>query len=231
MRLEKPNQIDKSEVLRYLRYNSETNVLTSEMNVLVEQCITEVLEACVPRAVITDMLNINLQNDEIYLENTNITFSGTDILKHLENCDRVLLFAVTLGQQLDRFLTSQQLTDMTKYVIADSCANVLIEHMADIAQQIILEKVTSTNSYMTSRYSAGYGDFDVLNNIAIIDVLNAEKIAGIYATKTGCLTPKKSTTAIVGVSNIAVTGHLAGCTTCAMRKTCDYKKGGSSCGF
>ena len=43
------------------------------------------------------------------------------------------------------------------------------------------------------------------------------------------MTPRKSITAILGVSDHPVRGHLAGCGHCVLRTRCEYRKRGITC--
>ena len=53
--------------------------------------------------------------------------------------------------------------------------------------------------------------------------------AGLCVTDTNLMTPRKSVTAILGVSDHPVKGHLAGCGHCVLRTRCEYRKRGKTC--
>ena len=48
-------------------------------------------------------------------------------------------------------------------------------------------------------------------------------------TDTNLMTPRKSVTAILGVSGHPVKGKLAGCGHCVLRTRCEYRKRGKTC--
>ena len=52
---------------------------------------------------------------------------------------------------------------------------------------------------------------------------------GLYVTDTCLMTPRKSVTALLGLSDHPVTGQPAGCGHCALRARCDYRKRGITC--
>ena len=53
--------------------------------------------------------------------------------------------------------------------------------------------------------------------------------AGICVTDYNLMTPRKSITALLGVSDHPVKGHLAGCGHCVLQSRCEYRKRGKTC--
>ena len=53
--------------------------------------------------------------------------------------------------------------------------------------------------------------------------------AGLCVTDSDLMTPRKSITAVLGVSDHPVKGHLAGCGHCVLRTRCEYRKRGITC--
>lgn len=52
---------------------------------------------------------------------------------------------------------------------------------------------------------------------------------GLAVTPQHLLTPRKSTTAILGIADHPVTGTRAGCATCHLKETCSFRKRGTTC--
>ena len=70
----------------------------------------------------------------------------------------------------------------------------------------------------------------------IVDINNmrTEKQTFEFTKMQGCgndymMTPRKSVTAILGVSGHPVKGKLAGCGHCVLRTRCEYRKRGKTC--
>ena len=59
--------------------------------------------------------------------------------------------------------------------------------------------------------------------------LDTARRAGLCVTENNLMTPRKSITAILGVSDHPVRGHLAGCGHCVLRTRCEYRKRGITC--
>ena len=61
------------------------------------------------------------------------------------------------------------------------------------------------------------------------NALDTVRRAGLCVTDTNLMTPRKSVTAILGVSGHPVKGKLAGCGHCVLRTRCEYRKRGKTC--
>ena len=53
--------------------------------------------------------------------------------------------------------------------------------------------------------------------------------AGLCVTKNDLMTPRKSVTALLGLSDHPVKGRLAGCGHCVLNTRCEYRKRGKTC--
>ena len=83
--------------------------------------------------------------------------------------------------------------------------------------------------YLTGRFSPGYGDWDIAVQPLVANALDTVRRAGLCVTDTNLMTPRKSVTAILGVSGHPVKGKLAGCGHCVLRTRCEYRKRGKTC--
>ena len=83
--------------------------------------------------------------------------------------------------------------------------------------------------YLTGRFSPGYGDWDIAVQPLVAAALDTVRKAGLCVTDTNLMTPRKSVTALLGVSDHPVKGQLAGCGHCVLRTRCEYRKRGKTC--
>ena len=83
--------------------------------------------------------------------------------------------------------------------------------------------------YITGRYSPGYGDCPLALQSVFAAYLDTGRKIGLTVGSSGLLFPRKSVTAILGISQKPVTGYRAGCAHCVLQKTCQYRKRGVSC--
>ena len=124
---------------------------------------------------------------------------GGDVMRHLEGCPQAVLLAVTLGPG------------------------------ADAAEAELRQWAAKEGKYLTGRFSPGYGDWDIAVQPLVANALDTVRRAGLCVTDTNLMTPRKSVTAILGVSGHPVKGKLAGCGHCVLRTRCEYRKRGKTC--
>ncbi len=218
--------IDQKEALRYLGYVG--NKPEENIQKILNECESNVLDIIDPR-YIYKCFDIISNKDKIVLDNCKLELTGNDIVNHLKGCTKVILMCATLSINIDRFIRVTQITDMTKAVIIDSLASVAIEKICDNIQDNIMEEFSGY--FQTYRYSPGYGDFPIEIQKDFLSVLDAPKKIGLTSTDDCILTPKKSVTAIIGLSETQLRTEKRGCQSCNMKDTCLYRKKGERCGF
>lgn len=151
---------------------------------------------------------------------------GDDIAKHIKDCDRVILFAATLGVAADSLIRRAEISDMAYALILDSVASALIEEYCDSCE---IEMKKSASGFFTTRYSPGYGDYPISEQEAFIAFLNAGKLIGLTATESHILIPRKSVTAVIGVSDKPTEKRKRSCESCNLKETCKFRKENKSC--
>ncbi len=217
------DSINQKEALRYLKYGN--NLPDENIQQIMNECEKKLLSVIKPRYTYK-VFDIKI-SDKVYLENCTLTLNGNDIKKHLENCSKAVLMAVTLSADTDKFIRNSQISNMTEAVILDSMASVCTEQLCDEVEEEIHKNFPQY--FHTWRYSAGYGDFPISIQSDFLDVLDAQKRIGLCVTSSNILTPKKSVTAVIGLSETPVNYKKRGCITCNMNKNCQYRKNGEHC--
>ena len=159
-------------------------------------------------------------------EEVSVLLSGKDIAKHLEKSDRVIFFAATLGSGADKLIRTAEITNMAYALVLDALASAMTEEFCDSAEQ---ELKSLYGGHFTWRYSPGYGDYPIELQPDIIRFLNADKLIGLTATESNILIPRKSVTAVIGVSEHEQDSGVRSCATCNMRETCKFRREGNSC--
>jgi len=154
---------------------------------------------------------------------------GADILRHLAGCTHAVLLAVTLGPQADRAVRRAGVGDVLRLAAADAAASALAEAAADAAEEVLRAEFSSRGLYLTGRYSPGYGDWPLAVQHGFCTLLDTPRLLGVTVSEADLLLPRKSITALLGVSKTPAAGHRAGCDSCAVRAHCEYRKRGITC--
>ena len=218
--------IDREKIYKYLGYNPKENFLTNDIVKIVDEGITEINNVVAKKYVFSPILPVNIDKNA-YI--SNLLLPGTDIKLHLENCNKGVMLCVTLGNMVDNLIRKNEATNMTKAVVLEAICNVLIEDVANKAEEEFRQKLKENNLYLTERFSPGYGDLPLSIQKDILLYTDAERKIGLTVTNNEIMIPKKSITAILGIANIPVKGKLAGCKNCVLKEKCVYRKRGLTC--
>ncbi len=224
----KLDKINTAEAFRYLGYGaSAPDSQTLEIADECEKKLLAVIDAKYTYRYF-DIDKKNTSDGNVALVGTSLVLHGNSISEHLEGCDGVVLFAATISEGADRLIRQLSVRSMASAVVADSMASAAVEQVCDIAEQEIMREFKG--KYTTWRFSPGYGDFPLETQRMFLDVLSAQKRIGVNITGGGLMTPCKSVTAVIGISDTEVERKRRGCSVCGMRDTCRFRRKGEHCG-
>ena len=148
-----------------------------------------------------------------------LTSKSEDLTFYLEGCKDVVIFATTLGVNVDAYSKKLQANDMGLAVIYDALASSLLEFMTDE-----YEDELNLGAH-TFRFAPGYGDIPIALNYIIIDALSISKKIGIYKASNNMMLPQKSMITICGLGKeVAPT-----CAHCIRLKSCSLRKDNLRC--
>lgn len=206
------------EAVRYLGYGS--HAIDERTLELIQECFEE-LEQIVDVRFIYRIFEITSQNiDELKIEKLKI--KSKNLYKNLKDCHAVVIFGATLGTTVDRYMKRYSVTDVTRTVVLQACAAAMLEEYCDNKQKE-LEKEFGNDLYLRPRFSPGYGDFSILHQKDLLQMLDAAKTIGLTMTDGYMLSPTKSVTAVIGISRIKQQCHVKGCEECS-KKDCLYRR-------
>lgn len=211
------------DILRYLSIRGET---PDDLRQQVERAAAKLAETIQPKYVYRGF-PLEHTDDGIVLQGSGVTLTGGLAARMLQSCDTALLLCCTLGIEFEQRLRAMERRDMGEAVILDACGSAWVESGCDAAEAEIAARFKGR--YLTDRFSPGYSDLPLSLQPAVLAALDAEKRLGIHLSDSFLMTPSKSVTAVIGVSDEPQPARVRGCGYCAMRKTCDYRKGGTTC--
>lgn len=220
------NNINKQEVFRYLGIRGKADENTEK---LFYECEKLLLENISPRYIMS-CFDIEV-SENVSLLGTNMCLEGESIKAHLLECSRVVLFCVTLSSKADLLIRQMQVSDLAKGVIIDCCASAAVEQLCDLIQEQLINDYVGEGEYITSRFSPGYGDLSIEIQGEFLNLLDAPRKIGLSASQNNILMPRKSVTAIVGISDKPQKKLSSSCDACNMEKTCEFRKRGEHCGL
>lgn len=158
------------------------------------------------------------------LEGTTFTPKGGDVRAMLAPCREAVLLAATLGAESERMLLRTQAKDGARAVILDAVLSAAIEAVLDRREAQLRDELRAGGLYLTDRFSPGYGDMPMAQTREICEVLGAQRAIGLTVSAGGVMIPRKSVTAIMGISGAPVPRRPSGCEGCAARETCALRR-------
>lgn len=213
-------ELNENEILLYLGYRGQE--LDEELLRQITVCQQRIADAARPGLVYR---RLPVENGQI----KGFPLEGDDIRALLSPCREAILMAATLGSEVERILMRAEVTDMADALIMDSCASTAIENVCDHFEMDLREELKTEGLYLTDRFSPGYGDLPISCQGQLCNILQTNRRIGLTVTPSNIMVPRKSVTAIMGISAAEQPLRKRGCEVCSMFKTCTYRKGGTSC--
>ncbi len=188
--------IDKSELLRYLGYRGQQYDI--DMEAKIDKAIEICLDRITPRSIVK---KYELSHSPLSVIGAQLPLEGKDIANHLEDCSAVYIIGATLGFEIEKTVGRLIKEDASLAVLVDSASTCAIESYCD---DICEELQSREEMGLTSRFSCGYGDFPLSLQPYFSSVLEMQKRIGVYVDGASfMMSPQKSVTAVVGISNSA----------------------------
>lgn len=155
---------------------------------------------------------------------TGFTPEGNDVRGMLASSCRAVLMAATLGAESERMLLREQARGAADALILDAVLSAAVEAVCDEQESRLRAELAARGLYLTDRFSPGYGDMPIAQSKAICEVLNTGRTIGLTVSQSGILMPRKSVTAVMGISQTAVSHRPKGCEGCSARQTCAFAR-------
>ena len=220
--------LSKAEVLRFLNAHSGMT-LPPSMDALIDRCIELTLKTIHPVGIYHPF-RIERTEDGIRLAGTTVTLSGNAIAAFFgEVGDTVYAMAATVGPAMDRLIRTKMITAAEEGVILDSCGAVAVEAAADRLESEIRGAVADQGKFLTARYSPGYGDLPLELQPQFLSLLDTSRRIGLMVTGGVLMTPSKSVTAVLGVTDAPPAAAYNRCDDCRLRFNCALRKAGKTC--
>lgn len=184
-----------SEIWRYAGFLGRQDEINGELKYTFEDVKKEIFglfsyKVCYRRMKISD------GNGEFSLP---FLLKSKSLLTLLENCDEIIIFAATVGLEIDRYIAKRQKVSPVKALLANAYGAERIENLCDTFCEDIKKQLQSENRFITRRFSPGYGDFPLEAQREIFTLLDPNRQIGVSLNESLLMSPSKSVTAIMGI--------------------------------
>lgn len=180
---------EEKEILRYAASSLEDS-LTAE---LLKECLNEALNK-LSYSVCYLELPLEVKGDICRLGDMEV--SSKDLAKRLKGSEGCILFAATVGVELDRLITKYGRLSPSKALLLQAIGAERIEALCDAFCEDIKKDFATKPK---PRFSPGYGDLPLSVQRDIFSLLECEKRIGLTLTDGMLMAPTKSVTAIIGI--------------------------------
>ena len=182
----------KKEILRYAGVKGDA----PDVDALLQECLDEadsklVYHICYREFAVTHY--------DLYLDLGFIKTKSVGLKKNLESCESIVVFAATVGMEIDRLIARYATVSPTKSLLFQAIGAERIESLCDEFCREIAEEKATAGFKTRPRFSAGYGDFSLEAQKEIFAVLDCSRKIGLTLNESLLMSPSKSVTAIIGV--------------------------------
>lgn len=210
------DRISRPEIWRYLGYKNEKP--GEEICTLIEDCLKELNAVAAPRQI-SCRVNCYIENDLIHLGT--IQTVSHSLAEHLAGCSEAFLFAATLGTDVDQLLRRYSRVRVSRAAILQAASAAMVEAWCDICQEQLQEQLDGL--FLRPRFSPGYGDLSLDFQQPLLNYLEAGKRIGLGLTDSMLMTPSKSVSAIIGLTEDKKSCAVHRCAACG-KLDCPFRK-------
>lgn len=192
-------KIDYQRVLTFLEHKNSK--IPDNLESLIKEIISETIE-------IAQIKFCHLKTDQNFLLD--------------EQIKETVLFALTLGPAVDNRILYYEKTYVTKAIIADAAANVMMENALEQLEEYFQSLYETDTFYLTEMMCPGNQNIPLKWNKQIVDMLDAQKRIGLHITEHCGLLPQKSVVGFLGVADQKICKKSVKCENCIAK--CKYRK-------
>lgn len=189
-----PPEVNKKEILRYAGVSHPTE----EIHSLMTDCLELSLDSLSYKVCYIE-LPIKHYPDKIDLGFA--TSTSHSLIKNLDGCQSIVLFAATVGNALDRLIARYSSISPSKAFMLQAIGAERIEALCNSFNKEISESAQKNGKLTVARFSAGYGDFALELQKDIFRVLDCQRKIGLTLNESLLMSPSKSVTALIGIKN------------------------------
>ncbi len=184
--------INKKEILRYAGVSEET----PEIGQLLSECV-EISQNSLSYKVCYSEFTVSHHSG--YTDLGFFTTNSAALAKNLAGCQRVIVFAATVGIGIDRLIMRHSSMSPAKALMIQAIGAERIEALCDTFCHDIKNEL-GDSFVLRPRFSPGYGDLPLTVQKEIFSVLDAPRKIGLTLNDSLLMSPTKSVTAIVGIA-------------------------------
>lgn len=212
--------VNKQEVWRYSGYTGIAKNVDENINKLFDDIMKE-LENCFQFKVCYRRMPLKWDGDMPVFP---FPCESKDLARCLKGCSEVVVFAATIGLEIDRKIARYERFSPAKALLIHCYGAERIESLCDGFCNEIEQELLSEQLYCTNRFSPGYGDLPLELQRDLFTLLDCNRKIGVSLNESLLMSPSKSVTAIFGIGS-CVRQRKKGYNCSACKKTdCEFRE-------
>ena len=208
--------INRKEILRYA--GAKESLFETEA--LLDICLSEVMDKLTYK-VCCAHFPLSFCNECIDLSFMKI--KSFALRKNLKDCSSFVLFAATVGIELDRLISRYGRISPSKALMMQAIGAERIESLCDAFDNMVADEARKMGKSTMQRFSPGYGDFPIDAQKDFFRVLDPYRKIGLSLNESLLMSPSKSVTAIIGIADKEVKTAKTDCGLCN-KKDCTFRR-------
>lgn len=210
--------VNRKEIWRYSGYMGFTDAVDEEVEKQLDKVIQE-LQGKLAYKVCYRRMDITWEGEMPVLP---FESESKNLAKCLKGSSEIIMFAATVGLEIDRHIAKYQRMSPVKALLAQAYGAERVECLCDVFCDEIKELVAKEGKTCTNRFSPGYGDMPLAKQIDFFKLLDCNRQIGISLNESLLMTPSKSVTAIFGIGE-CVSGGISKCENCG-KTNCEFRE-------
>ena len=200
--------VDLRQVYRYLGCGTTP---TPEVETLCRTLLPEFLSALRCCACFLET-TVQVQEDTVCIPGL-APIRSKALSRNLQGCEKVLLFAATIGSGADRLRMQAQVRSPARAVVLDAMGTAAVEALCN--QLCAQWQQRYAPLQLRPRFSPGYGDLPLALQKDLLALLDSHRQAGIALSEGLLMLPQKSVSAIVGIGSAGCESLQHDCAACS----------------
>jgi hypothetical protein len=191
--------IDRQQILRYMGYDDDYQPSTHIVS-LVNDYMENYQDFLAPSYshVIRDIVSV--KGNTVTIKDS-ITLRSTVIARLLEQCEKVAIFSLTIGNHLEKMVSHLAENGLVlQAAVLDVIGSVAAEELAVHVEDRIRSLAIPQGLGASRRFSPGYCDWEVSQQRMVFQALGGDS-AGVHLTERCLMIPQKSVSGIIGIGS------------------------------
>lgn len=189
----KEPKVNMKEIRRYMAFSDGG----SDIQALIDGCLGEVREKLQYKVCYT-VLPVKSDGSVVTMPCGEI--ESKNLAKNLQGCEKVIVFAATVGVGIDRLITKYSRLSPAKALCFQAIGAERAESLCDAFCEKMRSEIKESGEILRPRFSPGYGDLPLETQKMIFSLLDCPKRIGVTLGDSLLMSPSKSVTAFVGIT-------------------------------